>query len=833
MAELSQDLKFALRTLAKSPAFCLVAIASLALGIGANTAIFTLVDQLLLRLLPVHDPQQLVLLSGMGSHYGSNTGRNSFSYPMYTDIRDKNEVFSGIFCRYATELSFNAQGKTDHISGELVSGNYFPVLGITAAAGRVFTANDDLIQSANPIAVISYDFWQAHFGGDPAVIGMKVLVNNYPLTIVGVSQKGFHGIDPGESPQIRIPMTMKKEMTPGPWYSLSDRRSHFAQIFARLKPGVTDAVAKASLQPLYHNVLNLEVADKAFAEASQYDREQFLRGWIDVLPASRGRSFLREQFQKPLIVLMCVVGAVLLIACANLAGLLVARAAGRQKEIAIRLAMGASRSRIVRQLLVESLLLSITGGVAGLLLAMGMTHLLIGFIPTGTTPLALSATPDWRILIFDLTVSLIAGMLFGLVPALQSTNPDLSTTLKDQASAVAGGGAVGLRKALVTAQVTLSLLLLVGAGLFVGTLRNLKNTNPGFATDHLLTFEIDPPGNGYTEAHTRQFYRELVQRMNALPGVKGGTLAVVSLLDGDEWDSSIAIAGYEAKPGEDIDPHMNYVTPDFYSVVGIPVLLGRSFREADTARAPKVAIVNQKFVKRYFGDADPIGRRIGMGGNPGTVTDITIVGVVRDTKYEGIREEIPVELYRPHDQTDFVLGMNAYVRTDRDPAQQFAALRGLVHNMDAGLPVFNMRTLDEEVDRSLSTERLVATLSTMFGALATFLAAIGLYGVMACSVTRRTREIGIRMALGARARSVVWMLMSEVLLLAGIGIAVGIGLSWLLAKMVESQLYGVEGRDPYTLAAAVLMIAAVAALAGYGPGRRATRIHPMEALRWE
>jgi len=833
MADLSQDLKFALRTLAKSPAFCLVAVASLALGIGANTAIFTLVDQLLLRLLPIHDPQQLVLLSGMGSHYGSNTGRNSFSYPMYTDIRDKNQVFSGIFCRYATQLSFNAQGKTDHVSAELVSGNYFPVLGIGAAAGRVFTANDDLIQSANPIAVISYDFWQAHFAGDPGVVGMKVLVDNYPLTIVGVSQKGFDGIDPSQSPQIRIPMTMKKEMTPGPWYSLSDRRSHFAQIFARLKPGVTETVAKASLQPLYHNVLNMEVTDKAFAKATDYNRQQFLRGWIDVLPASRGRSFLREQFQKPLLVLMCVVGAVLLIACANLAGLLVARAAARQKEIAIRLAMGASRYRIVRQLLVESLLLSVTGGIAGLLLAMAMTHALIGFIPTGTTPLALSATPDWRILTFDLAVSLFAGILFGLVPALQSTRPDLSTTLKDQASAVVGGGAVGLRKALVTAQVTLSLLLLIGAGLFVGTLRNLKNTNPGFATDRLLTFEIDPPSNGYTEAHTGQFYRELTQRMDALPGVRGGSLAVVALLDGDEWDSSIAIEGYDAKPGEDLDPHMNYVTPDFFPVVGVPILLGRSFTETDTAKAPKVAIVNQRFVKRFFGNADPVGRRIGMGGEPGTVTDITIVGVARDTKYEGIREDVPIELYRPYDQSGFVTGLNAYVRTDREPTQEFSALRGLVHTMDAGLPVFNMRTLDEEVDRSLSTERLVATLSSMFGFLATFLAAIGLYGVMAYSVTRRTREIGIRMALGARGQSVVWMLMSEVLLLAGIGIAVGVGLAWLLAKMVESQLYGVAGRDPWTIAGAVLMIAAIAALAGYGPGRRATNIHPMEALRWE
>ena len=731
-------------------------------------------------------------------------------------------------------MSFSADGKTDHVSAELVSGNYFPVLGIAAAAGRVFTAKDDLYQSANPIAVLSYGFWQAHFGGNPDVIGKKVVVENYPLTIVGVSAAGFDGIDPSLSPQIRIPMTMKKEMTPGPWYSLSDRRSHFVQIFARLKPDVSDVVAKASLQPLYHNVLNMEVASKEFAKTSEFNRQRFVRGWIDV-PSRLARPLLSSgAVSETLVVLMCVVGAVLLIACANLAGLLVARASARQKEIAIRLAMGASRARIVRQLLVESLLLSVTGGIAGLLLAMGMTRLLIGYIPTGTTPLALSAAPDWRILAFDLGVSLFAGILFGLAPALQSTRPDLSSTLKDQASAVVGGGAVGLRKVLVTAQVALSLLLLIGAGLFVGTLRNLKNTDPGFKTDRLLTFRVDPPGNGYTDAHSTQFYREFIDRVDALPGIRGSSMAVVALLDGDEWDSSIAIEGYDAKPGENVGPHMNYVTAEFFPVVGVPVLMGRSFTQNDTADAAKVAIVNQKFAKRYFGDgANPVGKRLGMGGNPGTVMDITIVGVVRDTKYEGVREEIPVELYRPYVQAGFIVGMNAYVRTDRDPTQEFAALRGLVRSMDAGLPVFDMRTLDEEVDRSLSTERLVATLSSMFGFLATFLAAIGLYGVMAYSVTRRTREIGIRMALGARGTSVVWMLMSEVLLLAGIGIIIGVPAAWLLGKMVESQLYGVVGHDPWTIAGAALMIAVIAALAGYGPGHRATGIHPMEALRWE
>jgi predicted permease len=628
-------------------------------------------------------------------------------------------------------------------------------------------------------------------------------------------------------------MTMKRQMTPGPWYRLSDRSSRFTQIIGRLKPGITLTQAKASLQPLYHATRQMEVNSVPFTRMTEYRRQQFLKGWIDVVPAERGRSFMRERFEKPLIALMCIVGAVLLIACANLAGLLVARASARQKEIAIRLAMGATRGRIVRQLLVESLLLAVTGGIAGLLLATGMTHLLVSVIPQDTTPLALSSAPNWRILGFDIALSLFAGVLFGLAPALQSTRPDVASTLKDQASAVVSGGTVGLRKALVAAQVTLSLVLLIGAGLFVGTLRNLRNTSPGFNMDGLITFNVDPPGNGYSAPRTSQFYREMLQNISALPGVRGATFAIVALLGGDEWDSSITIQGYEPKPGENVGPHMQFVTPDFFPVIGIPVLMGRNFTVNDVEKSQKVAIINEKFAKKFYGTANPVGRRIGMGNNPGVATDITIVGVVKDTKYEGLREEIPIELYRPYEQAGFSLGINAYVRTDRNPEEQYAPVRNTVHKMDAQLPVFGMRTLNEQVDRGLTTERLVASLSTMFGLLATFLAAIGLYGVMAYSVTRRTREIGIRMALGAKSAAVVRMLMAEVLVLAAAGIAIGVPSAWMLGKFVESQLYGVHGRDIATIAGAAVLIALVAGLAGFGPGRRAVRIQPMEALRWE
>ena len=486
MATLLQDLRYALRTLRKSPLFTMVAVLSLALGIGANTAIFTLIHQLILELLPVKHPEELVLLTSRGQHYGSNTGPNAISYPMYQDIRDKNQVFSGMFCKYGTTLSLNFEGRTELVSGELVSGNYFPVLGVGAAVGRVFNASDDLIQGGHPLAVLSYGFWKTRFGGNRNAIGARILVNGYPLTIVGVSQAGFDGVEVGTSPQIRIPMMMKKEMTPAAsFYGLNDRRGRFAQVFGRLKPGMTLEAAKAGLQPLFHQILQMEVQEKDFAKATEYTRQQFLKMWMDVLPASKGRSDLRRQFTNPLWALMAIVGLVLLIACSNVANLLIARATARQKEIAVRLALGASRRRLICQLLEESVLLSAAGGLAGLGLAVWMDRTLIGFLPLGVTPLTVSSMPDGRVLGFTFAVAVLTGLVFGLAPALQATRPELAGTLKDQAGSVVGGTAVGLRKSLVVAQVSLSLLLLIGAGLFIQSLRNLRRSQPGLPYENL------------------------------------------------------------------------------------------------------------------------------------------------------------------------------------------------------------------------------------------------------------------------------------------------------------------------------------------------------------
>jgi predicted permease len=833
MAMLLQDLRYALRTLRKSPLFTIVAVLSLALGIGANTAIFTLIHQLILELLPVKHPEELVLLTGRGEHYGNNTGSNAISYPMYQDIRDKNQVFSGMFCKYGTTLSLSFEGRTELVSGELVSGNYFPVLGVGAAVGRVFTASDDLIQGGHPLAVLSYGFWKTRFGGSRNVIGTRILVDGYPLTIVGVSQAGFDGVEVGTSPQIRIPMMMKKEVTSGLAYSLNDRRGRFAQVLGRLKPGMTIETARAGLQPLFHQILQMEVQEKDFAKTTESTRQQFLRMWMDVLPASKGRSDLRRQFTNPLWALMAIVGLVLLIACSNVANLLIARATARQKEIAVRLALGASRRRLVCQLLEESVLLSAAGGLAGLGLAVWMDRTLIGFLPLGVTPLTVSSVPDDRVLAFTFAVAVLTGLVFGLAPALQATRPELAGTLKDQAGSVVGGAAVGLRKSLVVAQVSLSLLLLIGAGLFIQSLRNLRDLNPGFHTGNLLTFAMDPTLNGYQPERSLQFYRQLTERMNALPGVKSAALAVVQILDGNEWDSVVTVEGYTAKQGEWVDPHMQFVSPRFFETMGIPVLLGRDFRTQDDKGAPMVAIVNEKFARRYFGGANAIGRHVGMGGNPGAKTDIEIVGVVKDTRYESLRDEIPYELYLAYRQMPFVNGMTAYLRTEADPENMFSLLRRTVREVDSNVPVYRMRTLEQQLDKSLMSERLLATLSAIFGCLATLLAAVGLYGVMAYMVARRTREIGIRMALGASSGSVVWLVMREVLLLAVVGLAIGLPAAWALTRLVETQLFGIQPADPLTMTVAAIGIASVATLAGYFPARRATGIDPMQALRWE
>jgi predicted permease len=828
---LIQDISFAFRTFAKAPLFVAVAVLSLAFGIGANTAIFSLTDQILMRMLPVKQPEQLAMLSAVGRHYGSNQGMNRISYPMYQDFRNQNTVFSGMFCYREADFSLSYRGRTERVAGELVSGNYFPVLGVGAALGRLFNANDDKFQNAHPVAVLTYGYWQTRFAGDPGVIGQKLTINGYPYTVIGVSQEGFSGTDPSYGRQIRIPMMMAGKT--GRYLDLNDRRSRWVTAFGRLKPGVDVKHAQASLQPFFHQILHMEVKEKAFAKASPYMKQAFLKMSMTVLPAANGRSYLRRQFSKPLLVLMATVALVLLIACANVANLLLARATSRQKEIAVRLALGSGRGRIVSQLLVESLILSLAGGLAGLGLAFWTDHALIHFLPPSATPLTISAVPDWRVLGFNLGLAVLTGVLFGLIPALQSTRPDLINTLKDQAGAVVGGTSTSLRKLLVVAQIALSLLLLIGAGLFIRSLQKLKDLDPGFRTTNLLAFKVNPTSNGYEAERTKAFYDRLKENLESLPGVEHAALAVMPVMEGDEWDQWVTIDSYSPKTGELPDPHMNFLSPDYFKTMEITLLAGRDFRITDTLTSPKVCIVNEAFAKKYFGTTNAVGHKIGMGIDPGTKTDITIVGVARSTKYESMRDEIPVEVYRPYRQLDFATGIVAYVRTAHNPEDIFGSIGKRVHDLDANLPLYDMITLEKQTEHSLVTERLVATLSTGFGFLATLLAAIGLYGVMAYTVARRTREIGIRMAIGAAKRDVLWLVMREVLVLLGIGMAIALPASWMLTQSVRSQLYGIQPVDPLSIVAATLAIACVALLAGYVPAVRATRVDPMNALRYE
>jgi predicted permease len=838
------DARFALRNLKKAPVFSAVAVVSLALGIGANTAIFTLIDQLMLRLLPVKSPSELVLLDSNGNHYGNNRGANSFSYPMYKDFEARNQVFGGILARVASPVSMNFHGQTERAAGELVSGSYFNVLGVAAAIGRTIAPDDDTTVLGRPVVVLSYRYWQNRFAGDPSVLNKPMILNGHTFTVIGVSGRGFDGIEPGSVTQLFMPITMKPwimQNAPG-MEELTDRRASWLQIVGRLKPGMTQMSAKASMQVLFHQIIVEEAKEPMIAKASDFDRQQFLKSTIDLLPAATSRSFLRYQMSRPLEVLMAIVALVLLIACGNVANLLLVRAAGRQKEIAVRLALGAARRQIVRQLLVESLMLSLAGGVAGVGVAWSGAKALLEFLPQSSTPLGLSAAPDARILLFNFAVAIATGLLFGLVPALQATRPDIGRTLKDQASSVAGTGHARLRKSLVVAQVTLSLLLLIAAGLFIRSLRNLRESDPGIRASNLISFTVDPSLNGYSGPRSMAFFHELNRNLSAIAGVQSAALATNAILAGEEWDSTVNVEGYTSKPGEDMSPNFNCISPGYFATLGVSLIEGRDFSARDTGTImhkgipfpiPNVIIINQKMAKYYFGNRSAIGRHIGFGNEPGTVADMEIIGVVKDFKYLGVRDQITRQALIPYLALPFAINMTSYVRTSMPPEQAVNLIRRTVANLDPNLPVYNIRTLEDTIDASLLNERLVASLSAMFGGLATLLAVIGLYGVMAYTVEQRTREIGIRVALGAQRGNVVWLVMHEVMVMVAISFGIGLPSAWFASRMVASLLYGIQPHDPVSIAAAIAALGSVALLAGYIPAVRASRLVPLRALRYE
>jgi predicted permease len=826
---LRYDVRHAVRGLLRDRAFTLIALLSIGLGVGANSAIFSLVDQVLLRQLPVRQPERLVLLTWNGAFIGSGWGSgNLLPHPLFRDLKAENQVFDGLFARYPTEVHLAVDGAPAPVNAEIVSGSYFPVLGVRPARGRLLNESDDLQPGAHPVVVVSYDYWKNHLGGRDDVVGRKVLVNGFPMTVVGVAAAGFHGIDWGEVPALWIPTMMKKQATPEfDW--LDDRRGRWLHIFGRLKPGLTLRQAQAALQPWFKAMLEADTRREGWPQVTEEQRRRFLASSLDLLPAAQGRSDLGQRLERPLLVLLAATVLVLLLACLNVANLCLARAFARRRDTAVRLAIGASRGRIVRELLVQSALLAIGGALLGLVLAPAVGAGLISFLPEAVD---LRSGVDPRVFLFALAVALATGLLFGLVPALQASRAQPGFTLKEEATSVAGG--LGLRKALVVGQIALALILLVGAGLFVRTLSNLRAQGPGFDTTNLVMFSVDPARSGYTQPRGQRLQLDLLDGLRALPGVAHAAMSSATLLRGGSWNTSMTIQA-DRRFVSDRPSHINAVVQGFFATLGTPLLSGRDFDERDVRAGTEAtfrhAIVNESFARHYFGDRSPIGALLGFGNRPDVRTEMEIVGVVKTFSYRGLRE-VDDQVFVPYLEGT-IRGGTYYVRTRASSAAAFASIRAAVRALDPALPVDGLRTLDDQLDRSLSNERLLAILATAFAGLAVLLAVVGLYGVTSFVVTRRTREIGIRMALGATRRAALWLVVRDTGRLVIVGIALALPVVWGAGRLVESQLFGVSALDAATVAAAAALVSLAALAAAAAPARRASALNPVEALRCE
>ena len=812
---LVQDVQYGLRTLAKNPTFSLIAVGTLALGIGANTAMFSLLDQVVLRLLPVSHPEQLVIVRETGNHYGNSYGPNTISWPMFEDLRDNNQVFSGMFCRFPATVTLGFGDRAAQITAELVSGAYFPILGVWAAMGRTIAQDDDAVPDSNPVAVLSYSFWRSYFDGDRKIVGRTIALNGHAMTIIGVAQPGFDGVELGAPAKVFVPIMMKTEMTPHS-DGLKDRRRRLSWVtaYGRLKPGFGSQQAQLSLQPLMHGILEMEVQQPEFTRsATAADRQLFLRNRVELLPGSE--NGLREYMRRPLWLLFALTGAVLLLACANLANLLLARATAREREFAIRLAIGpAARASFASCSSKVCFCQPLEQSWVWLWPFWRIAFCLRIYLPAdAAAEFVVSPIPDGRVLAFVVGVMLLTSLVFGLLPAVRGSRTEITLSLKDRSGAVSAGG-ISLRRMLVGVQVALSLLLLVGAGLFVRTLRNLESLGPGFPTDHLLTFRIDPSLNGYSDEQTKSFYERLNVNLQTMPGVTSVGFSAMPLLKGYAWQNAILGKDFEGAPIEE-QPVLSEVGPDYFATLGIPIVAGREFTAQDVGPT-KYAVVNESFAREYFPGRNPIGQRFGLVNDMEPVSpDTEVIGVIPDRKYRDLRETPPAQAYFPYFEGTHFRFMNIYLRTQADPRLIEDELRERMRQFDPHVPVVGLQTMNEQIGFSLRTERLVASLSGVFGGLATLLAVIGLYGVMAYVVMRRTREIGIRIALGALRSNVIAMVMREVFLLIGAGLAAGFSLALVLADLIRSQLYGLNARDPLTFIGSAIVLTLAAGLAGF------------------
>lgn len=826
------DLRFSVRSFLKTPTFTIISMLSLMLGVGATTAIYSLVDQVLLHALPVRHPERLVLIDWRGDQVANAFGSwNLMSYPICRDLDQQKEFFDGVFCRALTTVNLSTGADYYPARAEIVSGNYFLVLGVGAATGRVFAEDDDGTPNANPVAVLSYDFWKTQLGGTTDVVGRTVLVNRHPLTIVGVAAPSFEGIDVGQVPSLWIPASMSAQAIPG-FNDLLNRRIRWMQVLGRLNQGMTLQRAQTGLQPWFKAMLQEDTRRLGFPVIAAERRQRFLASSLVLTAAPQGHSSLRRRLMEPLWVLFAVTAVLLGLACLNVSGLFLARGSARDRELSTRLALGASRGRIGRQLLADSLLIALVGGALGAAAAPIAVRTLIALLPTDVAGTALHAGIDLRLLLFALVASVTAGILSGLAPAWQSGRRSLVSSFRERGGTAFGG--VRLRKAIVIAQIALTLTLVIGAALFVRTLDTLIAKGPGFVTSSLVSFGIDSPRSGYSPSEGNRLIRRIDDAIRNSPTTQASAVAQVPLLTGGSWSDPMTILAGE-KISTDRDINLNAVTPEFFQTMGIKIVEGRSFDERDT-RAPgetgwRSAIVNEAFVKRYLAGRDPLGVRIGEGSGPDVKPNIEIVGVMSDFNYRGLREQSE-QAYFPFFEGEAASG-SFYVRVRGAAESSFQSLRVIVRSVDPTVPMTDFRTLDEQVDRSLNTEHILAMLSSSFGTLALLLSLVGLYGVMSFVVTQRTREIGIRLALGARRSAAIWLVLRDVLTMIFSGVGIGVPVAWALGRLVESQFYEVKASDPPVIAIAILVLCLAGLAAAFIPARRASAINPIDALRIE
>jgi predicted permease len=837
---MGQDIRYALRLFRRSPGFTTVVVLTLALGIGANTAIFSLINAALLKMLPVRDPERLVqfntAIPGMGVD-------NVFPYPAFRHFVEESDAFSGVFAfAPIRNMNLEVDGQGGTANGQVITGEYFSTLGVNAMLGRTISPPDDQVAGQGAVAVISYDYWRSRFAGDHAVVGKAVVLNNYPFTVIGVTPPEFFGLQPGERIDVSVPISMIAQVRPG--YAATGTQydvltcpfRNWLHIMGRVAPGVSNEAATARTEPAYRKAaregaealavspLNSPIAQRAYGQAR-----------LQLTSGGQGLAALRQRFSRPLLVLMAAVGLLLMITCANVAGLLLARANARQHEIAARLVLGAARLRLVRQLITESVLLALCGAVLGMVLAYCTSGSLLALVSHGRSPIFLTVRPDLRVLAFTIALSVLTALLFGVIPAWRAARIPLPSGLT-HSTRISGGRVARspMGSALIVLQVAVSLVLLLGAGLLVRSLRNLKSFYPGFNKDNLLLVSVNPGMVGYKESQANALYRTLIDRIEGLPGVRGMSFSMDAPLSGGSSSVVPIVEGYKPPTGrESTRAGLNIVGPSYFTILETPIVLGRDFTVADQTGAPKVAIIDQAMARYYYGDANPIGRHISVPAWVGDTSWWEIVGVVADAKNHDLREQPTPMVYLPVYQSSVPSGVTLEIRTENNPAVDTTAVLRAIAEADRRLPVFAVRTLDQQLDDSLVEERLIASLSGMFSLLAVTLACVGLYGLTAYAVTRRTNEIGVRIALGARREQIAAMILVESLLLVTAGLAIGIPSALAALRLIRSELYGLNASDPINMLIAVAVMVGVAALAGYLPARRAMQIDPLVALRYE